>query len=194
VRLFHLPGSRSTRVLWLLEEIGEPYDLTILTRDEKNGPEHGRRHPLNRVPVIEEDGGYVFESAAICLDIADRHLDKGLVPAVGTHERALVYQWVIFAVTELEPYGGQAIRETDPERKEAAAARYGLAVGAVQDALGDRDFLVGDRFTVADLICGAVLSFGKRNGLTDAFPLVSAYVERLDERPARVRANERTTA
>jgi glutathione S-transferase len=192
MRLFHLPGSRSTRVLWLLEEIGEPYDLTILTRDEKNGSEHGRRHPLNRVPVIEEDGGYVFESAAICLDIADRHLDKGHVTAVGTHERALVYQWVIFTVTELEPYGFQAIRETDPERKESASARYGLAVAAVESALGEREFLVGDRFTVADLICGAVLSSGKRGGLTDPFPQVSAYVERLEERPARLRANERT--
>jgi glutathione S-transferase len=192
VRLFHLPGSRSTRVLWLLEEIGEPYDLTILTREEKSGPEHGERHPLNRVPVIEEDGGYVFESAAICLDIADRHLDKGLVPPVGTHERALVYQWVIFAVTELEPYGFQAIRETDPERKKTAGDRYALAVAAVERALGEREYLVGDSFTVADLICGAVLSSGKRGGLTDPFPQVSAYVERLEERPARVRANERT--
>ena len=192
MRLFHLPGSRSTRVLWLLEEIGEPFDLTILTRDDKSGAEHGRRHPLNRVPVIEEDGGYVFESAAICLDIADRHLDKQLVPPVGTHERALVYQWVVFAVTELEPYGFQAIREADPERKETAAARYALAVAAVENALGSREFLVGDRFTVADLICGAVLSSGKRNGLTDPFPQVSAYVERLEARPARVRANERT--
>jgi glutathione S-transferase len=179
-------------VLWLLEEIGEPFDLTVLTRDEKNGAEHGQRHPLNRVPAIEEDGGYVFESAAICLDIADRHLDKELVPAVGTHDRALVYQWVVFAVTELEPYGGQAIRETDPERKQTAAARYGLAVAAVENALGAREFLVGDRFTVADLICGAVLSSGKRAGLTDPFPQVTAYVERLEERPARVRANERT--
>jgi Glutathione S-transferase len=156
VRLFHLPGSRSTRVLWLLEEIGEPYDLTILTRDEKNGPEHGRAPSAQpgagdrgrrrlRLRVGRDLPGHRRSSSR----------QKGLVPAVGTHERALVYQWVIFTVTELEPYGFQAIRETDPERKEAAAARYGLAVAAVENALGEREFLVGDRFTVADLICGA---------------------------------------
>ena len=62
MRLYHVPNTRSTRVLWLLEEIGAPYDLTLMTGDERRGEEHVSRHPLGRVPVIEDDEGFVFES------------------------------------------------------------------------------------------------------------------------------------
>src|SRR5687768_7126593 len=102
MRLYHTPNTRSTRTLWLLEEIGAPYDLTTMAPDERRGEEHRTRHPLGRVPVIEDDEGFVFESVAIALHLADLHPEAGLVPAPGTHERALVYQWLFFAVNEIE--------------------------------------------------------------------------------------------
>lgn len=60
MRLYHVPNTRSTRVLWLLEETGAPYDLTLMTGDERRGETHATRHPLGRVPVIEDDEGFVF--------------------------------------------------------------------------------------------------------------------------------------
>src|SRR3990172_830932 len=122
MRLYHVPNTRSTRVLWLLEEIGAPYDLTVMEPAERKGPEHLERHPLGRVPAIEEEGGYVFESAAICLHLADLHPEATLTPRVETHERAPAYQWVFFSMTELEAglLSIFAFRELDEEKTKTA--------------------------------------------------------------------------
>jgi len=104
MRLYHREhAGRPIRVAWMLEELGEPYEITMMTREEAKGEEHRARHPLGRVPVLEDEEGFVFESAAICLHLADLNPDAGLAPAPGTHERALLYQWTIFAPAELEP-------------------------------------------------------------------------------------------
>jgi glutathione S-transferase len=191
MRLYHVPGTRSTRVLWLLEEIGAPYELTVLAREDRQRDEHLLRHPLGRVPVIEEEGGFVFESAAICLHLADLHREAGLIPAPGSHERALVYQWTLFAMDELEPglVEVSATRESDPERAATAADRFQAAGRVIEEALAGSDYLVGDRFGVADVVCGGVLAFAKRLELTQDMPGIEAYVGRLDARPARQRAN-----
>ncbi len=192
IRLYHYPRTRATRVLWLLEEIGAPYELTLIEDwDDRKSPEHLARHPLGRVPVIEEDGGAVFESAAICLHLADLHPDAGLIPPVGTHERALVYQWTLFAMTELEAgiLAVFAMRDVDAQKAEARAEGLREAVQAVEDALDGREYLVGGRFTVADLVVAAVLLYARGSELLgDRFPRVAAYLERADERPARQRA------
>ena len=102
MRLHHQPRSRSTRVLWLLEELGTPFDLTVMSREEKQTPEYRALHPLGRSPVLEEDGGPIFESAALILHLADQNLDAGLIGPLGSHERGLHYQWCFFGMTELE--------------------------------------------------------------------------------------------
>ena len=191
MRLYHVPGTRSTRVLWLLEEIGAPYELTLMAREDRRRHEHLLRHPLGRVPVIEEEGGFVFESAAICLHLADQHREAGLIPALGSHERALVYQWTFFAMDELEPslVEVSAARESDPERAASAAERFQAAGRVIEEALAGSDYLVGGRFGVADVVCGGVLAFAQRLELTQDVPGVEAYIGRLDARPARQRAN-----
>lgn len=192
MRLYHVPNTRSNRVLWLLEEIGSPYDLTLMTADERRGEEHVTRHPLGRVPVIEDEEGFVFESLAILLHIADLHPEAGLIPPVGSHDRALVYQWSVFAMTELEPEILEVMvarRAEDKERADAGAERFRDAAAVIEDALDEGDYLVGGRFTVADLVCGAVLLFGRRFELIEGLPRVAAYLERLEVRPARERAN-----
>ena len=191
MRLYHVPNTRSTRVLWLLEEIGEPYELTLMTPDERRGEEHATRHPLGRVPVVEDDEGFVFESLAILLHIADLHPESGLIPPVGTHERALVYQWSVFAMTEIEPAVLETLvarRGDDKERIEAARESFRDAAAVVEDALDDGDYLVGGRFTLADLVTGAVLLSARRHELVDGFPRIADYLARIEPRPARERA------
>lgn len=191
MRLYHSPGSRSTRVLWLLEEIGAPYEITeIGSREERQTPEHRARHPLGRVPVVEEEGGHVFESAAIALHLADQHPEADLIPPVGTHERALVYQWTIFAMTEVESaiVAVYMSRDGADEAKQAALERFRAAAKAVEDALAGKEFLVGDRFTVADVVTGGVLHFAKGLDLLEGLPNLIAYTDRLESRPARQRA------
>jgi glutathione S-transferase len=191
MRLYHVPNTRSTRVLWLLEEIGAPYELTLMTPDERRGEEHVTRHPLGRVPVVEDDEGFVFESLAILLHVADLHPESGLIPPVGTHERALVYQWSVFAMTELETAVLEALvarRGEDKERIEVARESFRDAAAVVEDALDDGDYLVGGSFTLADLVTAAVLLFARRVELLEGFPRIADYLARIEPRPARERA------
>ena len=198
MRLYHREhAGRPLRVAWMLEELGEPYEITTMTQEEGKGEEHRARHPLSRVPVLEDEDGFVFESAAICLHLADLHPDAGLAPPPGTHDRALLYQWTIFAPAEIEPplieFAMQAQR--DPDRAASARRRFDRAAGAVSGALEGNDYLVGGRFTVADVLVGSALAFTNRIGIADELPEnLRAYLERLTQRPARQRAVERTTS
>jgi glutathione S-transferase len=190
-------AGRPRRVLWMLEEIGEPYDLTIMDWEQGSGEEHRSRHPLGRVPVVEFDDGYVFESTAICLHLADLYPDAGLIGAPGTQARALAYQWSVFAPSELEPplIDAAIHRESDPERAEKSRGRFFTAADAVARSLDGSEFLVDGRFSVADVMISTVLSFTKRAQFPEPLqPVLDDYVTRLFERPAYQRALERASA
>ena len=179
------------RVAWLLEEVGEPYEPARVTTEEVMEPEHLARHPLGRVPVLEANGDVLFESTAICLHLADQYADAGLIGPLGSLERALVYQWALFAMTELEPAVLEVLRHSkaDPARATAGAERFGAAAAVIERELDAREFLVGDRLTVADIVTGGVLALAaRRTSLTGEWPHITAYVDRLTARPAFRRA------
>lgn len=195
MRLYHQPRSRSTRVLWLLEEIGAPYDLTVISREHKQTPEYRALHPLGRAPVLESDGGPLFESAALILHVADLHPDAGLVAAPGSHERALQYQWCFYAMTELEAPLVDIARqrwkdegEPDAGIVDRARARFAAAVAPLEAAVGAGGHLVADTFSVADIVVGAVLGFARSAELAELPAGIVPYVDRLEARPARQRA------
>ena len=195
MRLHHQPRSRSTRVLWLLEELGVPFDLTVMSREDKQSPEYRALHPLGRSPALEEEGGPVFESAALILHLADQNLDAGLIGPLGSHERALQYQWCFFAMTDVESALVDVARQLwkdsgDPDADivDRATARFVANVGVIEDALGGGAYLVGDAFSVADIVTGSVLGFARTAKLTELPAGVVPYVDRLEARPARQRA------
>jgi glutathione S-transferase len=188
MRLYHMPPSRSTAVLWLLEEIGAPYDVTLITRAEKEGEAHRTRHPLGRVPVIEENGRHLFETGAICLHLADLHPEAALIAAPGSPERALTYQWLFFAKTEIEPY---ILRTPDDGSEHAATMNERLRAAAlvVEEALAGTEYLVGDRFGVTDVPVGSILLLADRFQLLEGMPNIEAYCTRLAARPAFERSH-----
>jgi glutathione S-transferase len=198
MRVFHREhAGRPIRVAWTLEELGAPYELTVMTREQGRSDEHRARHPLCRVPVLEDEDGFVFESAAICLHLADMNPEAGLVPPPGTHERALVYQWTCFAPAELEPplIESAMQAERDPERAAAARKRFDAGAAAVSAALGGSDYLVAGSFSVADVLVGTSVAFTARTGSFDELPSnLKDYVRRLAERPAYRRAVARISA
>ena len=196
LRLFHRErAGRPLRVRWALEEAGADYDYVVMTQEEGEGPEHQARHPLGRVPVLETDDGLLFESAALCLQIADLHPDAKLIPPPGTYERGLVYEWTVFAMSELEPavirtYA--AVRDDDAERTASAQERLTDRFVALERALEGQNFITGERFTIADVVVGGVLVTARRTDLLPQSPNVNAYLERLDARPAKQRAYDTT--
>jgi glutathione S-transferase len=178
VRLFHRENAgRPPRVRWALEEVGAPYEWVVLTRKQTESPEHRERHPLGRVPVLEDHEGTLYESAALCLHIADSHPEARLIGPLGSRERALVYQWTLFAMTELEPPLIHAARE-----------RFAEAARVVDQALDGHDYLVDDHFTVADIVVAGVFRSALRRELLTPSERLSAYLERLAARLAHVRA------
>jgi len=196
MRVFHREkAGRPLRIIWTLEEVGEPYELTVMSREEGQAEAHRDRHPLGRVPVLEDDEGFLFESAALCLHVGDLHPEAGLVPPLGTHERALVYQWACFAPAELEPslFEAWSQAEKDPARAAAARERFDRAADAVASALDGHEHLVAERFSVADVLVGTALLFTVRAGFADELPQsLKDYTGRLAQRPAFQRAVQRT--
>ena len=189
-RLYYMPRTRSSRVLWLLEEIGGPYELVQVQGAQRRSEEHLSRHPLGRVPALGlGDDTMMFESAAICLQLADLNPDAGLIPPVGSNDRALVYQWVLFGMTELEGPLFRWIGELGEGRTGSPASdRFAQAASALESALGEHQWLLGGHFTVADVICASVLAGAQARDLLGDWPRLCDYVQRSETRPAYARA------
>jgi glutathione S-transferase len=184
--VFYMSGTRATRVLWMLEEIGEPYDAIRIAREERRSPEHLARHPLGRVPAVQfDDSSYLFESGAICLQLADLYPNAGLIPPLGSAERGLVYQWLLFSVTELE---GPLIRWRQEAREDPSNTpskeRFAQAAAIAEKAIGSGPWLLGENLTVADIMCLSILSGAHSRDLLAEWPGLQEYVERGKARPA----------
>ena len=185
-----MPGSRSSRALWALEEAGVEYDVTFLTREEKLGTQHASRHPLGRVPVLELDGGeMIFESAAIVLHLGDAAPASGLVPPIGDPRRPQVYAWTVFSVSELEPaaFAWRRARRAGADETDAIE-RFTPIAAALTAAVSERPWLVGEDFTAADLMVSTILAAIVDPPVAQDSPQLVAYVERARERPAFARA------
>jgi glutathione S-transferase len=197
VRLYYVPKTRATRPRWMLEELAVPYELVRLdpTKGETRTTEHLTRQPLGHVPALEDGEVSLFESAAICLWLAERFPEKGLVPPPGTPGRAATYQWLFYAMTELErpldSIAGERKKpegERNPRRIEDARARFRTAAAPLEALLAGRPHLLGEAFSVADVVVGAVLAWGRAAGALEGLPALEAYLRRLRERPAWRRA------
>lgn len=177
---------RDLRIRWLLEEIGRPYEVDTVSLQAK-APEHFARQPFGQVPMIRDGDLSLFESGAILL-----HLAQGTPMMPPGDDGARVMQWVIAALNSIETFGIPWLVAKFFDRNEAAAARQEeflrLRFSQLQDALKDRNWLVGDRFTVADLLMADVLRVPARAGLLDDHPALAAYLERATSRPAFAKA------
>ena len=194
ITLYHSPRSRSARPRWLLEEIGAAYELVTLdlAKQEHLSAAHRQRHPHAKVPVLVDGDLALIESAAICLHLADRFPAAQLAPPVGTPERGRYYQWMVYAIATLEPPVLQVflhtVRLPEAERSAAQAAagraQFAEVAQVLTDALGGHPFLLGERFSAADVMIGSTLAWASLLGLMDGMPALAAYVERLVLRPA----------
>jgi len=188
------PGTRATRVRWLLEELGAPYEREVLVfaKGDTKTPEYMARHPHGKVPAVELDGQRLIESAAICMHLSDLHSAAGLAPALGTPERALWYQWIVYAASTLdEPLISRIFHTAifpeerrDPALVEKADAVWALAGPYLESALEGRTWLLGDAFSSADVVLGYDIALAGRMGLLETYPALGAYLGRLSSRPA----------
>lgn len=189
MRLFWRPQTRASRVEWVLAELGEPYERVLAPGS--GTPERFRRHPLGRVPVLEDDQGVLrFESVALCTWLADRRPERGLIPRGGTPERGTHDQWLMLAVTEVEPLLDLICLHAEdlpPAQRIPAVVPWGAErlrppLELLERTLAGRDALL-DAPQVFDLVLAAMLAWAGRQDHLDRFPGLRAYRDRLLARP-----------
>jgi glutathione S-transferase len=188
------PMSRGRIVRWMLEEVGEPYRTELLDyATTMKAPAYLAVNPMGKVPALRHGDVVVTESAAICAYLADAFPKAGLAPAASDRLRGPYYRWLFFGAGPLEAAATNKAMgfEVPPERKPMAG--YGSladVTAALDGALSGREYLVGDRFSAADLYVGSQLGWLMHFGTIEKRPAFEAYVKRLTARPAAVRARE----
>jgi len=199
IRLYHSPRTRSVRILWLLEELGTPYELQTLTfsPSELKSERYLRVNPLGKVPAIEDGDVHMFESGAIVEYLIERYGDGRLAPPPGTPARAAYLQWLHFAESTAMPPLSELAQHTmfKPEDERIAAvipdakARIQTWLQVVEAALAGNEFICGAAFTGADVMLGYSALLPKWFGHLGAqHANVQAYLSRLEARPALQKA------
>jgi glutathione S-transferase len=190
--LYHSAPSRSSIVHWMLEELGEPYDIHLLSmkRGEHAAPDYLKINPMGKVPALRHGDMIITEAAAICAYLADEFPDRKLNIPVGTPRRGVYLKWLFFGPSCIEP----AIMDRSFPRKDAAprgALGYGdydTVINVVAEAVAKGPYLMGEQFTAADVVIGSGLRWGTHFKLLPERPEFSAYLQRLASRPALQRA------
>lgn len=189
--LYHAPRSRSSRFVWLLEEIGQPFEIVYvdIRRGDGSGrgPDERNPHPLKKVPALVHDGAVVFESPAICLYLSDLFPEAGLGPQVGEPGRGEYLSWLAYYGTNVEPammgkftnWAGGPPGTTGWESFDEMEAR-------LAERLSTRDWFLGERFSTLDVLFASLLQWAAR-----MFPereVYETYKARVLARPALSRA------
>ncbi len=186
--------ARDMRVRWALEEVGQPYEVRLLSFKAMKEPAHLALHPFGQIPTYEEDGLALFESGSIVFHIAERH--AGLLPD-DAKARARAITWMFAALSTVEPpiidRAIARIQERDQiwyqQRLSMIDERIHQRLNELSDRLGSADWLE-DAFSAGDLLMISVLLRLKDSGLLQEYPNLSAYVVRGEARPAYKRAFE----
>lgn len=184
--------ARDMRVRWALEEVGQPYEVRLVSFAALKEPAHLARHPFGQIPTYEEGGLALFESGAIVFHIAERH--AGLLPA-DADDRARAITWMFAALNTVEPpileRSFAAMLDRDKpwyaERLPLLEGRVDVRLGELARRLGDADWLAG-AFSAADLLMVTVLRRLNGTGLLEKHPALGAYIARAEARPAYRRA------
>ncbi|MCJ2126499.1 glutathione S-transferase family protein [Methylobacterium sp. J-077] len=187
IEFYHAPNTRSTGVRVLLEELRAPHRLHALNMraGEHLGSAYRAVNPMAKVPAIRHGEALVTEQAAVYLYLADLFPEAGLAPAITDPARGTYLRWMVFYGSCFEPavIDRHLKREPGP-RAMSAYADYGSVIARITEALDPGPYLLGDRFSAADILWGSALGWTMGFGLVAPDPVLSAYVARVHGRPA----------
>src|SRR4051794_7578347 len=193
--LYHAAPSRSSIVHWMLEEIGEPYDIHLLSlkREENRQPAYLGVNPMGKVPALKHGDAIITEAAAICLYLADAFPNAGLGVPIGDPRRGPFLKWLFFGPSVIEPAMMDRAFKRAEEAPRAALGYgdYDTVMDVVAKAVETGAYILGDRFTAADVVIGSGLRWGMMFKLIPERPEFLAYADRLTQRPALQRAEAR---
>jgi glutathione S-transferase len=188
--LYHIAPSRSSIALWMLEEIGEPYDIHLLKAGSNREPAYLAINPMGKVPALRHGDAVITEVAAVCCYLADAFPQAGLNIPIGHPLRGPYFKWLFFSPGALEP---AMMDRGFPRAAEAprAALGYGdfeTTMDVVASAVSPGPFLMGEQFTAADVVIGSTLRWGTMFKLIPERKEFVDYIARFADRPAAKRA------
>lgn len=194
ITLYHSPASRAFVAYWLLEELGVPFDvktIDIRTGDQKK-PEYLKINPSGKVPALTDGKVVVSENPAICIYLADRYGYGSLAPKIEDPDRGAYLKWMIYSTAVVDPLVSLHPKQIDLPSNASGFGTYEDMVGVLTGALKGRKYLLGDRFSAADVMLGATISMSLyRKELPDHGALMD-YNTRLTHRDAYQRAADAT--
>src|SRR6202030_64466 len=188
------PMSRGRIIRWMLEEIGQPYRTELLDYGTTmKAPAYLAINPMGKVPAIRHGDVAVTEAGAICAYLADAFPDAGLAPPLGDKRRGPYFRWMFYAAGPVE--GAMAAHglgiDVKPEQKRMMGwGDVADLMNGLECAIAGRDYILGDKFSAADVYFGSHVGWGMQFGLVEKRPAFERYSERLQSRPAAVRARE----
>jgi glutathione S-transferase len=191
ITLYHHAKSRSTRFIFLLEELEAPYiihPLTIRKRDGTGALDAANPHPHGKVPAISDDGVVVFESPAIALYLTDRFPKKQVGPLVGDAQRGAYLSWLSYYSGVLEPAFVSKFMNVEVPRGTAGWVPVEEAMTAVIARLAPGPYLLGEKFSALDVLYGTTFAMFGQSPLMPKSPLIEDYARRVTARPAFARA------
>ena len=199
--LYGYPNTRSTRVLWTLEELGFPYEYinVDLFQAQVEGRPLYDLNPANKIPILVDDEFALTESAAICYYLAEKDPAYTLIGGQNIQHHARVLQWCSFAISELEQPLWNNFKHSRllPEEyrlsgmEDSSRFEFSTALEIAIFGLSDQDFLLGETFSIADIMVGNTLLWARGNKWVKSDPVLDVYIERLLSRPALNRAMKR---
>lgn len=195
ITLYHAPPSRSSIVLWMLEELGEPYDIKLisLSKGDNMKPDYLAINPMGKVPAIKHGDTAITEVAAICTFLADEYPKAKLNIPVGAPGRGVYLKWLFFGPSVIEP----AMTDRAFPRKEAPRAAaigwrdFDVVLDIVAKPLAKGPWLMGEQFTAADVVIGSGLRYGMMFKMIPERKEFTDYVARFAARPAAQRAEQK---
>jgi len=191
--LYHSAPSRSSVVLWMLEEVGAPYDVKLISLQNGDNlkPDYLAVNPLGKVPALKHGDAVVTEVAAICAYLADEFPDARLNIPVGTPARGVYLKWLFFGPSVFEPAMTDRAfpRKETPRRMALGWRDFDQVLDVMSAAIAKGPWLMGEQFTAADVTIGADLRFGMTFKLVPERPELASYVARIAARPAAQRAD-----
>lgn len=193
ITLYTNPQSRGRVVRWMLEEVGQPYDVKVMTfGGDIKSPEYLKLNPMGKVPTLTHNGTVITEVVAICTHLADQFPDAGLAPPIDSPERGSYYRWLFFIAGPLELATSALAFGWEIDDKAAEILGCGHVrdtLSAIEQTLAGQPYLCGEHFTAADLVMASYLGWHMMTKVFEPTPVFTQYVERCEAREAAKRAN-----
>jgi glutathione S-transferase len=191
MKLFWAPQTRSLRAIWMLEEAGIDYDMEhieIASPERADSDEFRAASPMGKVPAIVDGEVSMSESAAICIYVADRYAAGTLAPAIDDARRGKFLYWMLYTPAVIEPAMSEKFNKVDTNRYRNGWGDFDLMIETWDQALAGRDWILGDRFTAADVMLGSSAIFLRLFKMLPESNNLGTYADRCLARPANQRA------